>query len=230
MSDDLYKTAQPAPIYSFSDVTIGGQNTLAGQIISLNTKHTSTFGIGDIWLTSKNYWATVSKDMPDKYYQVISKGLKTGSIVWGKKRVLPIDRNPETLKEWYQALNLEGGRTPKMVAAFKSLIAKRIDGKYTLGEITRYCMAEERKGKNREEVLTFLKEVYGYVEFRDKQYEYDDSNVVEDEEGKVEVTLVQTSEGVQIVGDPTDPNFQASKDRMSEGKASKVLDDVFGTE
>jgi len=229
MSDELYNTAQPAPIYSLRS-SVGGQDSLVGQIISLNTKHSPIFGVGNIWLTSNNYWATVSKDMPKEYYEVINRGLERRSIVLGKKQILAVDRNPETLSEWYKALDLEGGRTPKMITAFKSLIAKRIDGKYTLGEITRYCMAEERKGKNREEVLTFLKEVYGYVEFRDKQYEYDDSNVVEDEEGKVEVTLVQTSEGVQIVGDPTDPNFQASKDRMSEGKASKVLDDVFGTE
>lgn len=225
MTDELYRSEQPAPILSIN-ASVGGQNALVDQIISLNAKHAPFFGVGDIWLSEKAFWATVSPDMPSDYYDSILAGLKSGAIVKGKRWIPAVDRSPKTLEEWYKAVDVEGGRSPKTVAAFKTLIAKRKDGNYSLGEIVRYCMAQERKGKNREEVLEFLREVYMYVDARDRSLHYDDE-IVEDQEGKIEVTLVQTPEGVRILGDPSDP-VGRQPDQMSEGRASKVLDEAFG--
>ena len=226
MTNDLYNYAeQPAPIYSI----VGGQHSLVGKIVSLNTKATSYFGVGDIELNSGRYYATVSKGMPSEYYEVLEKSLKAGTIVLGRVQINPIDRNEDTLKEWYKAVDLEGGRTPNMISAFKGLIAARVDKNYSLGEIVRYCLAEERKGKNREEVLAFLKEVNMYVDFKDKQLEYN-PEVYEDEEGKVDVTLVNTSDGLQVL--KTGPGYESPTPRSPEGDArvSEVLDSVFGSD
>lgn len=220
------KTEQPAPIFSIN-ATVGGQNTLVGQIISLNPKQNAFWGIGDIDLSEKNFWAEVSPDMPEDYYMTIQRGLDAGKIVRGKRLIPAVDRNPATLDQWYRVVDMEGKDTPRLRDAFKQLVQKRKDNNYSLGEIVRHCLAQERRGKSREEVIDFLKKVYAYVDSRDRSIEYDDE-IYEEEEGKVEVTLVQTPDGIKIKGQPGEaPEPQEKKPELGH-TASQVLDKAFG--
>jgi hypothetical protein len=67
-----------------------------------------------------------------------------------------------------------------------------------------------------------------YVDFKDKQLEYN-PEVYEDEEGKVDVTLVNTSDGLRVL--KTGPE-ESPAPRSPEGDArvSEVLDSVFGSD
>ena len=216
----LYKE-EHTPSLQFS-ATVGGEHTLANTQISINLKRGPFFAIGDISLSRERWWATVSANMPDEYYEVIRSGIEIGYIVHSKEKILQVDRPSGVLEAWEKILDHDG-KSDRTVKAFQSLIARGTDRGYPLAEVGRHLLKRERLGRNRDEVIQLLEQVLMYVE---KEPYYSDYDVQDDEEGKKEVTITTNPDGTTSLGDeslPTPPLGHVG----GASAASDVLDSVL---
>lgn len=214
------KAEKDTPILRIS-TSVGGKHRLVGEIVSIDLKRGPFFRVGDIDLSRKRYWATVSDNMPDEYYNILENGLYHGYIVAGKRRILAVDKPSGVLEAWETLINKEG-RSKTSMLAFKELIAAGKDRGYTFSEIARHCLKKERLGKNREDTIKLLEQVLMFVE----REEYYDSEVYEDQEGKIDVKLIQSWDGVKVVTDKYDP--RPPKDHVGGvSPASDILDNVL---
>ncbi len=214
------KKEESTPVkLGFSSI-VGGVSPLVGEVISLNAKMGPFFMIGDINLSEKRWWATVSPEMPEEYYRVLNASLRSGYILRGKQQIHAIDKEEGVLEAWYALVNVEG-KSPKSIAAFKDLIRQGQEGNHTLLEIAEYCLHNERKGKNREEAINLLKEVRTYAP-TNSIYDaavYDELDG-DSPEGKDPVEIVQTSKGPRVVEIKPKPE-------EGSGSASKLLDNIL---
>jgi hypothetical protein len=170
-------------------------NDLIGKTISINLKHqnnlrerTTYFGVGDIWLTPKNYWATIPADMKSSDYKVIRNALNKGIVVLGKKYIPPIEKNKETVQDYVKLLSssriANNAVGVEIADKFKDLLKKKVVDGWTVSEIVSHCIAKERAGRSRDFVLRFLNEVNDMYDGPVKLYEDPD-----EAEGK-KVTIV----------------------------------------
>lgn len=216
---DFLKREQKAPILNMG-VKIAGKDILVGQIISLNLKMDPFFMVGDIKLSSRRYWATVSDGREPGYYEVIRKGIEKGYVVLGKKQIPALDKPDGVLESWYSLVKKEG-RSKMSVDSFRQLIKKGQDNNYGFGEIARYCLIQERNSDNRQAVIKLLLDVLAYADTGRNQLE-----VVEEEEGKItfkntEAGMVMRREGVDPV--PTPPEGH----RVGNKRSSEILGDIL---
>jgi hypothetical protein len=221
--EDKNKEEELTPILGFG-ATMNGTDTLVGQVVSLNLKRGPFFRVGDISLTPERYWTTVSDGMPIEYYDVIRKGLMAGYIVRGKERIVVIERPEGVLEAWSTMVTKEG-RSPTSIEAFKKLIKAKTDKGYSLAEIARHCLKIERNTKNREDTTKLLEQVLMFVE----QEAYYDREVSDDEEGKIDVTLIRAEDGSYKVLDPEiNPTPKPPVGHIGgKESASDVLDNVL---
>ena len=182
MSKDKKSTAEQTPDLSNLMYTAGGSSNLIGEKISINLKFEPFFRIGDIDLTPTRYWTTVSANMPGEYYDVITKGLKCGAIVRGKKYIHPVDQNEKVMENWLKLMKVHG-RSEITVEALKQLISKNGEGGWSLKEIVTECLKAETNGLHRLDTIELLKNALQYVDPR-----YREPEVVEEEEGKISIT------------------------------------------
>lgn len=138
-------------------VSVGGTNTLVGEIISINLKETTYFGVGPIWLTPNKYWARIPPNLSEQDYDIILNGLKAGTIVKGKTYIPPIDKSEGVLDDYWQTIKRYGIRE-ETKSKFRDLaINKRwVDGGYTFIEIALHCKEKEKATKYRSEVISWL--------------------------------------------------------------------------
>jgi hypothetical protein len=139
-----------------NDQSIFRRNNLIGKIISINLKKETYFGIGDIWLSPENYWATVPDRFTDEAYEIIAKSLALGFIVLGKQFIPPVDKISNTLEKYWSFIDKTGFESKQAKAEFSSLARKGIDSGWTAVEIAQFCINKENKGKKRKEVLKLL--------------------------------------------------------------------------
>lgn len=140
--------------------------TLVGKKISLNQKVESFFGIGNIWLSHKDYSATVPKDISAQHLQIIEAALKRGALVLGEVYIPPIDKDEKVLEEYWHLVKTYGLKgsdesSPSMVA-FRRLFKKGTDRNWTAKEVANFCLLREASYKNRLEVIRLLKDTHRY--------------------------------------------------------------------
>ena len=216
---DLHNEGQTAPILSMG-VSIGGQDSLVGEIVSINLKRDPFFMIGDISLSASRYWAVVSPDREPGYYNVIRAGLDYKYLVRGKKRILAVDKPEGVLEAWYTLLKKEG-RSKLSVESFRQLIKKGKDSNYSLAEIALYCLKQEENGAHREPVIGLLKEAMTYSDGSYRELE-----VFDEEEGKV--IFKQTSAGMVVRREGADPVSAPPAGHVAGTKhSSEVLGDIL---
>lgn len=138
------------------------RTSLVGQTISINLKKDSYFGVGDIWLTQKNYWAKIPAGLTPAAYEVIRRALSSGLIVLGKKYLPQVEKNKSTVDSFWKLIqdqknNISVHKTT--IEQFRNLLKKQSVEGWTVTEIVSFCKAKERESKNREHVLLFLKNV-----------------------------------------------------------------------
>lgn len=140
---------------------------LVGKIISLDLRKDSYFGVGNIWLTQKNYWAKIPAGLTPAGYDVIRRALQSGLIVLGKKYIPQVEKNKSTIEDYWkliQSSRNNGSISKDTIEQFKNLLKKKTTEGWTVTEVVAYCKAKERESRNREHVLTFLKSVEAMYE------------------------------------------------------------------
>lgn len=167
-------------------ISVGDNSDLIDQIVSINPKKDPIFKVGDIHLTVQRYWAKVSKDMPEHYYNVIRKALELGYVVKGKNQVPGRDLDLDVLDHYWRLID-QGGNSPIVKDQIKNLIKLGKDGKkggYHFWEILDYCKKKEQSTVARPEVIKMLDAA---LEF--KETDFRELRVYHEEEGKVEIDL-----------------------------------------
>lgn len=140
---------------------LSNKDRYAGKEISLNCKASSFFGVGNIWLTAKNYWCVVPSDLKKEEYNIIHSSINAGSIILGKKFIPPVTRTEDTLIEYFDLfarLPDTGGMHKTVRTKFKRLILIGEDRGWTAAEIINFCLEKEKKNKNRKFAITFLED------------------------------------------------------------------------
>lgn len=201
--------AEQAPILNFS-VMAGGINSLVGQVISINLKAGSYYGVEDtdIWLTPTRYWATVPEGLNEDAYDQIQKGLETGRVVLGKVFIPPVDKPAGVIDE-YWAVVKSNGIGEKTKAKFREIALRKnwIDRNYTFMEITLDCIKREQGSKHRSEVLAWLNMVLDQCEGPLRVYEPPD-----DAEGIKTITMTDDGSNEMVMetkdedGNPVEPS------------------------
>ena len=146
---------------------MGGESTLStvkGKTVSLNLKRESFLGIGSMWLTPKNYTATVPDNLTPAQEKQVRQSLDLGILVEGDIYIPPIDRRDSVLEEYWQLVKLYGldaaDPKSKSMPAFRKLLKMGVDRNWTAKEVAKYCIKQETAFKNREKVLKLLQDLH----------------------------------------------------------------------
>lgn len=139
---------------------------LKGKEISLNQKIESFFGVGDMWLTTENYSATVPDNLTTQQWEILTEALNRGHVVEGNVYIAPIDKDPEVLEEYWHLIKTYGIDTNNeqsvSTLAWRKLFRNGVDRNWTAKEIANFCMEREQRGKNRDRVMKLLKDTHKY--------------------------------------------------------------------
>ncbi|MHA2063611.1 MAG: hypothetical protein ACXABY_04425 [Candidatus Thorarchaeota archaeon] len=140
-----------------------GGHTLSGKVVSINQKSATYFGVGDgdnrVWLSPENYWCQIPDDLTSQDYEILTRGLAEGKLVWGKVFVPPIDKPSNVPDEYWIAIEAKGFEAPGAKQKFSRLLRSGTDRGYTAIELAEFCYDKERNGRRRPSVLRLLKEV-----------------------------------------------------------------------
>jgi len=149
---------------------VGGEtfypNSIKGKTISLNQKAESFFGVGSIWLDSQKYSCVVPDTITSQQEEIIRTCLRQGIVVEGDRYIAPIDKDREVLNEYWHLIKTHGlshtDPKSKSMPKFRALFRNGTDRNWTAKEVSRFCMEEEKKYKNREPILKLLNEMFKY--------------------------------------------------------------------
>jgi hypothetical protein len=144
--------------------TITHTSELKGKTYTLNQKKRVTFGVGNIWLTTKNPTITFDKDLSSQEESIIRKAIADGTLVEGSTVILPIDRDDKVLAEYWHLVKTYGlvpaDTKSKSMIKFKSLLRLGSDRNWTAKEIAKYCIKQEQEYKNRENIIRLLNDLH----------------------------------------------------------------------
>lgn len=148
-------------------VSVGTETTVTKSVkgieISLNTKAETFFGVGDIWLSSKDYTCKVPDNVSPATEIAIRNAIKRGVLVEGNVKINPIEKNNAVLDEYWDLIKtfgLENSVTnpSESLKRFRKLFKEGVDRNWTAKEIARFCYRKEQDYKNRDKVLKLLKD------------------------------------------------------------------------
>lgn len=202
-------------------VMLSDNSDIIGKQISINPKADPIFKIGDIHLTVQRYWATVSPNMPEEYYEVIRRSLNMGYIVLGKQQLPSRDLDPTVLSEYWKIIDKNGNNAIGK-QTIKNLIKMGTDrqlGGYHFWEVIDYCLKKEKETVSRKEVIDFLEDAMQF-----KETDYRSPRVFHEEEGRIEIDL----------GELVKASAESSTPRRPEGhkdlgkSAEDSLNEAFG--
>lgn len=158
------ETKLPAVTIGINNVQLKDRSTLIGKTISLNQKIDCYFGVGNLWLTSSNYYAIIPDTLSDEELGIVQKCLNDGVIVEGKVFIPPIDRSQDVLNEYWLSVKSSGlsessknGKTAR--EKFATLLKHGVDRGWTAYEIASFCLNKEVQNSNRSEVNRLLNEI-----------------------------------------------------------------------
>jgi hypothetical protein len=139
-------------------------SSLVGKTFSLNQKKSVIFGVGDIWLDTKNYKVTITKELSVEHHDIFRKAISAGTLVEGDVKIPPVDKDKAVLEEYWHLIKTYGlsptDNKSKSTPAFRKLLRIGEDRGWTAKEIAKYCMAREKESKNRENIIRLLKELH----------------------------------------------------------------------
>jgi hypothetical protein len=152
---------------SISGPVVHFSNDVRGKVISLNQKLESFFGVGKVWLSSKNYSCTVPADASTDDVLLIKEAIAKGILVEGDVYIPPIDRNPSVLEEYWSLVKTYGlettnDKSPAMIK-FRKLLRHGVDRNWTGKEIAAHCIRQEEAYKHRPKIIQLLKEFQANV-------------------------------------------------------------------
>jgi len=157
---------QEIDITTISGDTIFNSITVKGKTVSLNFKAETFFGVGPIWLDINKYSCVIPDTITTKQEEIIKTALKRGILIEGDKYYPRFTRNNDVLDEYWNVIKQYGlaslgdGRDCKIsFEKFKKLLKYGTDRNWTTKEIADHCIAEEKKYKNRKQVLKLLTEL-----------------------------------------------------------------------
>jgi len=139
-----------------SGSTTSTSSSLVGQTISINLKRNSYYGVGDIWLSPENYWATIPNGMSAQEYEIITNSLMSGTIVEGKIFIPPVDKISNIPEKYWSIIARTGFETKEAKNEFSALIRKGADSGWTAIEIAQFCLGKENAGAKRTRVVNLL--------------------------------------------------------------------------
>lgn len=136
------------------------KKSIKGEIVSINLKLQTFFGVNIIWLTPTRYWARVPENINEAEEKIINNAIRSGHLILGKKYMPPIDRNSK-VKDSYRNLiqntvgvTLDDNSSRKIL----ELVRKEKEGGWTASEIINHCIESEKEKRNRPKILQFLRE------------------------------------------------------------------------
>lgn len=136
-------------------------NSLAGKLVSLNTKHQTYFGVGTIWLSPENYKATIPDDLTDQEYSILQVNLDTGVLIEGDVQVDPVERDPLVLEKYERLIRTmsigPNSIRPESVEEFRKLVCRRAEGGWTTKEILQHCADIAKKSGLKDSVLSLIR-------------------------------------------------------------------------
>lgn len=136
--------------------TASVKHSIVGKEISINLKVATYFGVGNIWLTPENYWATVPDNLTSSEYDIIRKSLAAGSIVVGRQFIPPVDKASDVREKYWLMIDRTGFETKSAKKAFHDLLLKGIDDGWTAIEIANFCLDKENNTRRRKDVVRIL--------------------------------------------------------------------------
>lgn len=144
---------------------LGYVGQLSGQIISLNQKKATYFGIGklnkignpEVWLAPNHWYAELPAELSAQDQDILYKALEKGLIKMGK-HWMPALVKDTNVKEKYIQLMIGRKLFENTKQPFIDLVKKEKEGNYTALEILSYCLKKEQEGSNRQEWIAFLKD------------------------------------------------------------------------
>lgn len=151
-----------------ANAPLGSVNNHAGVVVSLNMKSAAYFGVGEpgetpkLWLDQDRWSAAIPGDLTAEEADVVSKALKAGTIMSGRKWLPAVTKVLGT-KEIYTAF-LNGPLKKEVREKFVNLVKKESEGGYTALEILTECMDKERRSRSRMEWLGFLQEAIDHYQ------------------------------------------------------------------
>jgi hypothetical protein len=154
LSTEVKKVEVKTEINTKKKVVNPLKKELAGKIISINLKQETGFAYGDIVLDYYRYWATISDNMKDDYYTVINNSIKAGSLVLGKQRINPLEKDKSTLEEYLEVFSR--GMRNDILKKMEGLVQNGHDRNWTVAEVVNYLRDHETKGRNRRDILGLL--------------------------------------------------------------------------
>lgn len=145
--------------------------------VSLNLKKESFFSLGGnkMRLNCNNHTCTVPEELSSDEIQKVRNAIDNGTLVEGEVFIPPIERDEEVLKEYCSLIKQFGfnnldNKSPSVVK-IRQLFKKGIDRNWTAKEIANYCINEEKKGKNRKDVVQTLENLHRFSDCPDTLFE-----------------------------------------------------------
>ena len=147
---------------------LGQLSNYAGEVISLNMKRTSIFGIGDnvdapkIWLTTESWCAKVPDGLTDAEANILATNIANGTVVVGKQWIPALDKDKSVMAKYLGFLDehrtISANPKDKFKQIIINLMQHKKEGNYTALEIYRAMLAKEKRTKNRTPFLTYLQQ------------------------------------------------------------------------
>ena len=218
----------PDQVDIYNTVSSYSQPSLAGNLISINLKANSYFGVGPIWLTPENYWCEVPHGLSSDEYLTIQKSINVGTIVLGKQFIAPVDKPSNILEKYWMMIERQGMDNKKTKAEFSMLIRRGTDSGWTALEIVNYCLERENKGKRRKDVIRLLEQVAKNYDGPLRLYEPPDEaegikKVTITADGLVKITTNAGEEIAKPLGEPAAPSDHVRGNKTSE----QAVNDIF---
>lgn len=213
-------------------VSIGSQTTkekLAGQIVSINLKKTTYFGLPEgIWLTPENYWVKIPDDLSKDSYKILETSIRLGNLVFGKIYIPPVDKASNIKESYWMLIKDKGFESKEAKSKFTDLVRKGQDSGWTAIEIAKFCLDNENANKKRKQVITILDQLI--TQYRGPIQLYDPPD---EAEGVKKVTIkpdgsveTETNSGKKVANKVTAkaPDTHKPGNKSSEQAIKDLLD------
>lgn len=136
--------------------------SIVGKKVSLNLKMEQFFGVGPFRLNKTQYCAKIPDNLTVEETLLIKEALFNGLLLEGEVYVNPNVKDKTVPNEYWDYIKkygLEPDRKHKAFQKINHLMRYGSDRGWTLKEITKYCIQQEKIYKSRPRVLKLLNEV-----------------------------------------------------------------------